>query len=241
MTDTLRWAARFHVAWRPVLTFRRRRGDYLDWLDQHVDPVFFRDREEEEVGVAANSDHQRLTVQRDGVILDLRSPAADVQDLVVSLDGAFETLSPSDARAHQYRGQWSSPVVGNYDELRERLAGRLFNRDLGLPNARVVDGAYLMNGETDSALMLFEFGFVDSSELRQRVRHPELYRRLAGIELPSPHEVKLDVPPTSLYVDLAWRPKGSVLAPNAHAALEALVDLEAFLAGFVEELAGAVQ
>lgn len=243
MGEVIRWAARYEVAWKPILTFDRRRMEYLDWLDREIDPVAFFEQADA-VGAAPVSDLERIEVGRRGATLELRAPTADVANLKRPFEGVLTCFEPTRPNISEYRAHWSVDLDRDYADACAAFAKQLLPRPLAGSGAVPTDGAYLLDVLLDQDSMLLEFGIVSGSELAGRVEEPG--NRLGGAPLPEgaglyPPEMSDLLPPTSLYMDLLWSPAKRTMVETATDVVSAFSEFETRITNLVQDLAGSIQ
>lgn len=240
MPTATRWSATIVIEWKPSLTFSRRRVALLDWYESNVDVVSF-EEDVDHVGVAVKSRSQRIIVDRSSATIQLRDPSARLEGFLPVLGGIWEVLALDRSRVRSYTSAWSLGVDRDYLDACARLAIRAAGpipEFVGQPR----DCAALVDIVTALGEATVEMGIVHPLELRTRLAIPEMSR--LGKRHPmfnrEPMDLEEEIPPTSLFVDVHWRPKDGTEGRSPEAALEAAAAAEVEVARLVQGLHGAV-
>jgi hypothetical protein len=200
--DPTLWSYVYLFDWRSVLSFTRRKGDLLDYLEAHVEPTAFTETDDS-VGVELGMTH-RIVVRRDGMTVELLGPGSEPESMATVLDGVFEAIRPNLAIPHAYYASWSLEVDGDYEDRRRGLAERATNfpEDSGV---RAADIAILTDVESSEGSGQIEFGIVTAPELRLRLEKPRMGRSPAAArQLPPVRNIPGTLPLVSLFAQTTW-------------------------------------
>lgn len=197
-----RWTAAYRFRYSPIISFERRRLALLDWVEQHVDPVSFRDGRDE-VGISL-SRGVRIRIGRSQTMLE--DGVADLQgvdSLWPMIAGLLETMEPRDVVLHSASIAWSSELPGwIYDDATRTLATRVTGLSAPLQSGVVpTDVAPLVDFTSDRLRIQAEYGVVNPPELRARLNDDDIGKikgRSGGDIDPS---ALVGLPETMLFVD----------------------------------------
>ncbi|WP_395727155.1 hypothetical protein [Nakamurella sp.] len=200
-----RWTATLRISWHPILTFERRRLDLLDWIDQHLEIVAFKNDSADEVAVAVGHRGLRGTITMKSMSMSTSSPSLTVDALGPLFDGAYDVLGLHGVRVVEYQSSWTAPLEGSYSAACGIFARNVtFHQDLG--EFAATDASVLFDAASDSATLQAEMGVVSSRELRARIMHPAIGRHpdtSRPTYVPDPAD---ELPELSLFADVRWFP-----------------------------------
>ena len=197
----MNWAVTVTIGWHPILTFSRRRLELLDWIEENLDFHAFLDQPDR-VGVRF-SGGQSFEIRRDR--LTFRTPGADaLSDAIAWADQMLAELKPKHPRVIEIDSDWTeAPPHGDYDEVRQTFATRFFpSSDEYVP----FDASALFDVETPDGTIQCEYGYVDESELADRLTSEHIGRAQlpAGLDtLP----VDVSLPLVALYAKTHFVPR----------------------------------
>ena len=201
--SVVRWALGVNLSWRALITFDRRRNEFLDWAEDSLLITQFYENDEG-FGIAINDGQHRLLIDRESLRLRLSSPDAEIDSLADALTKALHFLEPEDSELVACIGVCSSPVSGDYEDMRRALT----RRSLGpIPDGvDPYDVAILWDGVINGATVQNEFGVVDDEELVDRITRSKV-SRVAQAEGVRTDSVPGDfiAPPVSVLSTTTWR------------------------------------
>lgn len=169
-----RWTASYVFRYRPIISWERRRNELLDWVENHVELVSFRD-ERTEVGFAL-VEGVRIRISRQLTIVeDSAAVPGSVESLWPMLDAVIETLAPRDIVLDRAAIAWSNELQGkDYAEATRSFAERVTGIHSALPSGlRPTDVAPLVDFMNSRFHVQAEYGVVNPSELRARINDPD--------------------------------------------------------------------
>lgn len=170
------WTVAHRIEWTPILTFGLRRLKYLDWLEEHTDPVAFIE-DEERVGVSLLDTSLKLTVLRSSAILSSGDPTLDLSHMKRALEGLFEVFEPRHCALTTTNALWTHEVSGvEYNEARARLAAQHLGAAGPSDLIRPLDTSALVDFDSGDYYAQVEFGIVNAQELEHRITDPRLGR-----------------------------------------------------------------
>ncbi|GAA1110398.1 hypothetical protein [Nesterenkonia jeotgali] len=206
------WTTAYRFEWTPIIAFSARRLELLQWLQDNVEPVAFRDQDDS-VGVAVEDLYLKVTATRDSLtLLNGRVPHLDLEATTHVVEGIFETLKPEGITL-AYSSQAISGELPSADY--EAETARFSARAAGTPDVSVVpyDAAILADFSTPGFLVQSEWGIVNGSELAMRVEDPRVGRAGGSRALTSlDNEDRQSLPALSVFMDNFIRPstKGEI-------------------------------
>jgi hypothetical protein len=222
-----RWTAAYRLRYRPVISFERRRSALLDWVEQNVEPVSFRD-DRNEVGLSL-SKGVRIRIGRQTTTLEDSIAADDgVESLWPMLDGLVATMEPRDILLTSASIAWSSDLAGwSYPEATRALAARVTGVASTLSSGLVPDdSAPLADFRSERLHVQAEWGVVTPPELRERLNDEELGKvegRPKGvISVASLH----GLPPTLMFVATAAYSRTAELIADANGIRQAINEFQ---------------
>ncbi|WP_392507514.1 hypothetical protein ACF3NT_11275 [Naumannella halotolerans] len=197
-----RWSASLEVGWHPILTFERRRTQFLDWAEENVDYTGFADRDSDFVGLQLGGG-ARIEVSRSSLRAHVRYPAANFDVLRDTIDGAMKIFSPQHPRLLLVKSQWSSGINAEY----KRACRTLAQRSLAAPElngAIPADTSILVDVLTSRAQIQVEYGVVERAELVDRLTKPAM-SRVEGLGHGLRRALQqAEVDEVSLYYGVSW-------------------------------------
>lgn len=208
--DMQRWASGYAVEWTPILTFRKRRLQLLDWFEDEINPIAFMD-EHDSIGVALVDESLRVEVTRSGLRISVGADSLGVAHVGRAVQGVFEVLDPQDAILQAAAGTRTFELPGAvYLDERTEAARRITR--CGAVSAaghtyRPTDMSALIDFESAESVVQAEWGIVERDELLQRVSDPYLGRLGNHIRPTFSGEPTSGVPDVALLADLVYRRK----------------------------------
>lgn len=223
-----RWTTSYRFKWTPIVTFARRQLSLLDWIEGHLEPVAFYDREGT-TGVAILSRETRLTVNRSGLTLEDGAVAgAGVGVLADAVQGVLDILQPKDVTLESGSIAWSQGLDGHpYNEARATLARTMSGIDMGADAPIPVDVSGLMDVLSPAYRGQVEWGVVSGEELVDRLSEPPLGR--IATNRPPAAALALEVgefPEASVFVDTTFWPLDPEHVDSATAVNEAIAKID---------------
>lgn len=202
------------VAWTPILTYARRRAAFLDWIEEHTEPVaFFDDEDGDKIGLAFGSTNVRMVVSRSGVRLSSGEHDLDMEEhLDRPLQGVLEIMEP---RTLTLRSTTALLSYGLGDGDYRASTSAFARRVTATSQAAVINGwqpsdaAILFDLFSATERVQAEFGVVTLDELQERLAVPGQGRLTSHIDVPDYETVKRatrDQPPLSVFVEATIRP-----------------------------------
>lgn len=164
-----RWTASYRIDWSPVISFERRRAALLDWVEENLKPVAFRDVEGE-IGVSLERG-VRIRIDRTGAFLENRSAATDgVASLWPMLEGLCKVMEPRDLTLGSGSIAWSCDIGdGDYARSTRSLAERVTGLSTLSSGTYATDVAALVDFEGPGYDIQCEYGVVSPLELGERL------------------------------------------------------------------------
>lgn len=209
-----RWTAELELSWHPILTFERRRLALMDWLEENVDVVAFKNTAEQ-VGVSTKSTELRATATSSGLKLSSSSPLFQLDQLAGVVAGVLEVFSPAEPRLKVSRSTWSAELPGSYALACARFGRHVsFYAETG--EFAATDGSALVDLDGSSAHIQMEIGVVEAQELLMRLSVPQVSRipqsSSSARTRVSPQGITIsELPSLSLFGEIVWVPKGKQL------------------------------
>jgi len=235
------WSSAFIFNWTPILTFARRRIEFLDWLEKHTEPVAFND-DGATVGVALASRDMRVTVARSHLHVDFANHISPAESLLPALEGVFEVLEPRDLtlrNAHLVQTRSLDGIA--YDEARAQFARRVSLATLP-GELRAIDASTIMDIQGPEWSGQIEWGVVNQREILDRLTDPKL-GRLRGDKgssrprvSPVVHSDIADQPEASVLVDSVLRRRVGGSADSAHQVLARIDEVEELVGTLTDQI-----
>lgn len=227
-----RWTSSFRFEWTPIITFARRRAQFLDWVEENLEPVAFYDREGT-IGVAIGSRSVRLTVSRQGMTLEDGSASDEgVHALETAIHGVCAVLEPRSVELSSASIAWSRDLeAASYNVARRSFARAISffgsDEDVAIP----VDASGLMDVLTSRYRGQIEWGVVSADELLMRLSTPEVGRLAENRPVARLDSISPDsLPEASLFADTTFWPVEADELGDAGEILSATDDVEAVAA-----------
>lgn len=231
----VRWTASVAVEWSPILTYARRRQEFLDWAEANCDIAGFLDKGEF-LGLAIGGRGQRIEITRRGLELQIDDPRMDVAALSRPLEGIAEIFQPTGSVVTAYRGRWSVQLEDEYEDVAHRVARAAVPLSQG---PAPIDVALLVDLDHAQAMQVqMEYGIVDLEQLTDRLTREDSGRSLAPS---SSLDSAVVVGPLSLraalFADVYWDPAGWLASGEPGALLGGLEATESLITDMLRELA----
>ena len=194
-----RWTQTLHASWKPNLQYFKIRFDLLGEIRDTFGSGSFR-VDGDDVGFRFRDGIYELTVQPNGVKIDVRVPEPD-QDLLRSvLDLIMRSQDLTGTAAARCETQHLAPLDWSYDQARLETGSRLLS--FVDRSVRPVDWSFLVDGEAPdrSSRYQSEFGVVQEDEIIKRLSRAVGRTRSEGREALAVWN-ELDLPDVAFFAD----------------------------------------
>lgn len=229
-----RWVSFFEFRWTPILTYRRRHLELLDWFEENLEPVAFND-DPDRLGIAMGAHDLRIVVQRNGMTVDSGLSGKPTSELLPAIAGVLEVLKPRETVLTMSNVISTVELDGrDYETARGIFARGVAGAPQQLCGMTPLDASVLMDFKSSSVAAQVEWGIVESSELLQRLGDPrisrvekhggELRRRVAM----SPASTAPGrIPDVSVFAEVAFLPQQDDEVTDAASVGNVMVEYEA--------------
>lgn len=199
-----RWSSIYALRWAPILTFERRRTEWLDWVESNLEVSGFKETEKGiSVSLGRPTQGIVLSVERSFLVIE-DAIGSGIQTTETALQGIFQIFEPQNLRRTHIFTAYSKGIPDiAYDIARGRFARAISLGSFDDSLSTEVDASALIDLKLENAELQIEWGIVSSKELVDRLSNDDLGRLSSN--RPS-FKGKIDSPPhTSIFTDLTMR------------------------------------
>lgn len=198
------WTNGLRLAWVPTLSYFERRFEILRALERRGVLHAFRVDDDDSVAARLEEAHHELRIRSDG--LGASEFGSDGRSTVLreAVAEVLNALEPRRFRALSAFYQHMAPIEGDYDGRRRHFAA-VCAAGVGA-SLGATDCAVLIDGSREGADYQAEFGIVDRTELRMRLRGEQV-GRLGGAHR-FQGELPADLPEVAMYMESNWTLQG---------------------------------